>query len=147
MIAAIYARKSTDQNGVADEAKSITRQIEHAKAFAARRGWTVAEACIFVDDGISGAELARRPGVQRLRAALVPRPIFQVLIVSEQSRLSRDTELLWVLKGKRMPYPRQRQGLLLAVRKDAARTGAEPLLAPREFLADSDPQVRLLALL
>jgi hypothetical protein len=27
MIAAIYARKSTDQN-VADEAKSVTRQIE-----------------------------------------------------------------------------------------------------------------------
>jgi hypothetical protein len=27
-IAAIYARKSTDQNGVADEAKSVTRQIE-----------------------------------------------------------------------------------------------------------------------
>jgi hypothetical protein len=30
MIAAIYARKSTEQNGVADEAKSVQRQIEHA---------------------------------------------------------------------------------------------------------------------
>jgi len=36
MTVAIYARKSTDQNGVADDAKSVTRQIEHAKAFAAR---------------------------------------------------------------------------------------------------------------
>lgn len=32
MIAAIYARKSTDQSGVADEARSVTRQIEHARA-------------------------------------------------------------------------------------------------------------------
>jgi hypothetical protein len=30
MIAAIYARKSTEQNSVADEAKSVTRQVEHA---------------------------------------------------------------------------------------------------------------------
>ena len=91
MIAAIYARKSTEQNAVADEAKSVTRQKEHAKAYAAPKGWTVPEACIFEDDGIRGAELARRPGVQRLRAALKPRPAFQVLIVREQSRLSRDT--------------------------------------------------------
>ena len=32
MIAAIYARKSTEQTGVADEARSVTRQIEHARA-------------------------------------------------------------------------------------------------------------------
>ncbi|MFZ4764402.1 MAG: PVC-type heme-binding CxxCH protein, partial [Roseimicrobium sp.] len=63
------------------------------------------------------------------------------------TRLSRDTELLWILKGKRLPYPRQRQGLLLAVRKDAQRTGAEPLLLPRHFLTDADEQVRLLALM
>jgi hypothetical protein len=31
MIAAIYARKSTDQN-ITDEEKSVTRQVEHAKA-------------------------------------------------------------------------------------------------------------------
>jgi len=43
MIAAIYARKSTDQSAVADEAKSVTRQIEHATAYAAGKGWTVAE--------------------------------------------------------------------------------------------------------
>lgn len=42
MIAAIYARKSTEQNGVAEDAKSVTRQIEHAKAYAAKKGWTVA---------------------------------------------------------------------------------------------------------
>jgi hypothetical protein len=31
MIAAIYARKSTDQSGVADEAKSVRRQIDHSQ--------------------------------------------------------------------------------------------------------------------
>ena len=44
MVAAIYARKSTDQTGVADEAKSVRRQIEHARLYAARKGWTVDEA-------------------------------------------------------------------------------------------------------
>ena len=48
MIAAIYARKSTEQNGVADDAKSVTRQIERSREFAARHGWTVADAQIFV---------------------------------------------------------------------------------------------------
>ncbi len=38
MIAAIYARKSTEQTGVADEARSVTRQIEHAKAYARTKG-------------------------------------------------------------------------------------------------------------
>ena len=42
MICAIYARKSTEQNGVAEEEKSVTRQIEHAKAYAAKKGWRVA---------------------------------------------------------------------------------------------------------
>ena len=31
MIAAIYARKSTEQNGVADELRSVVRQVEHAQ--------------------------------------------------------------------------------------------------------------------
>ena len=30
MICAIYARKSTEQAGVADDQKSVARQIEHA---------------------------------------------------------------------------------------------------------------------
>jgi DNA invertase Pin-like site-specific DNA recombinase len=41
MIAAVYARKSTDQN-LPDEEKSVARQIAHATAYAQRRGWTVA---------------------------------------------------------------------------------------------------------
>ena len=54
MIAAIYARKSTEQNGVADDTKSVTSQVEHARAYAARKGWIVAEDHVYLDDGISG---------------------------------------------------------------------------------------------
>ena len=91
MIAAIYARKSNDQNGVADEAKSVVRQVEHAKAYAAKKGWTVAEEHVYVDDGISGAEFANRPGFVRLMMnALTPRAPFDVMVVSELSRLGRE---------------------------------------------------------
>ncbi len=38
MIAAIYARKSTEQHGVADEQKSVARQIDHARQYAERKG-------------------------------------------------------------------------------------------------------------
>jgi site-specific DNA recombinase len=88
--AAIYARKSTEQSGVNDEEKSVTRQIEHAKAYAARKGWTVAEEHIYLDDGVSGAEFVRRQGFLRLMNALKPRPHFQFLIMSEESRLGRE---------------------------------------------------------
>jgi hypothetical protein len=37
MICGIYARKSTDQNGLADESKSVARQVEHARLYAARK--------------------------------------------------------------------------------------------------------------
>ena len=85
MIASVYARKSTEQL-VADEQKSVTRQVDHARAYAVSKGWTVNEAAIFVDDGVSGAEFANRPGFVRLMAALKPRPSFQVLVMSEESR-------------------------------------------------------------
>lgn len=70
MIAAVYCRKSTEQTCVADEQKSVTRQIEHARRYAQRKGWTVAEEHVYVDDGISGAEFANRPGFLRLMNAL-----------------------------------------------------------------------------
>ena len=91
MNAAIYARKSTEQTGVADEARSVARQIEHAKAYALKKGWTVPDELIFVDDGISGAEFERRPGFQRLLASLKHRPPFQFLVVMDESRLGRES--------------------------------------------------------
>lgn len=90
MIAAIYARKSTDQTGVHDETKSVVRQVDHAKAYAKSKGWTVIEEHVYVDDGISGAEFIKRPGFLRLMNVLKPHPPFQVLIMSEESRLGRE---------------------------------------------------------
>ncbi len=89
--AAIYARKSTDEPGKADDAKSVVRQVEHAKAYAARKGWTVGDDHVYVDDGVSGAEFTRRPGFLRLMNALSPRPPFGVLVMSEESRLGRES--------------------------------------------------------
>ncbi len=90
MIAAIYARKSTEQAGVSDEERSVTRQIAHARQYAERKGWTVAEEHIYSDEGISGAEFDRRPGFIRLMAALKPRAPFNALVMSEESRLGRE---------------------------------------------------------
>jgi site-specific DNA recombinase len=99
MNAAVYARKSTDQSGVSAEAKSVTRQIEHAKAFAAKRGWTVDDEHVYVDDGISGTEFKRRPGFMRMMSALAPRPPFRVLVVSEQKSIGREmSETSYVIK-------------------------------------------------
>ena len=91
MIAAIYARKSTDQN-LPDEEKSVTRQIERARAYAAERGWTVADEHVYSDDGISGAEFLKRPGFLALMNALRPRSPFQRLVTMEQSRLGRSQD-------------------------------------------------------
>ena len=99
MYAAIYARKSTDQHGVADEDKSVTRQIDHARAYSVGKGWAVVDEHVYVDDGVSGAEFANRPGFLRLMNALKPAPPFQILIMSEESRLGRESiETAYALK-------------------------------------------------
>ena len=49
--------------------------------------------------GISGAEFANRPGFLRLMNALKPKPKFQTLIMSEESRLGRESiETAYALK-------------------------------------------------
>ena len=60
MIAAIDARKSTEENGVGDDEKSVARQVEHAKAYAIKKDWTVAEEHVYVADG--GGRAARCDG-------------------------------------------------------------------------------------
>ena len=86
MIAAIYARKSTEQD-VSDDAKSVVRQVGLARAFAAERGWTVAEE--YVDDGISGALASKLVNRARLLAAATEGK-FSAVIVRDYDRLSRD---------------------------------------------------------
>ena len=70
MIAAIYARKSSDDSDKSEEARSTTRQIEGATAYAKAKGWTVDSRYVFVDDAVSGAEWKQRPGFNGLLAAL-----------------------------------------------------------------------------
>ena len=84
---------------MAVEQESVTRQIEHARQYATRKGWIVADEHVYVDDGISGAEFANRPGFLRLMNALKPRAPFQALIMSEESRLGREAiETAYALK-------------------------------------------------
>ena len=59
----------------------------------------MAEQHVYTDDGISGAEFVKRPGFLRLMNALKPRALFQVLIMSEESRLCREAiETAYALK-------------------------------------------------
>ena len=87
--AAIYARKSKEQN-VVDEEKSVTRQIELATAFAKTQGFNVAAEHTYVDDAISGAEFERRPALMRLLNTLKPRAPFAVLVLADKDRLGRE---------------------------------------------------------
>jgi DNA invertase Pin-like site-specific DNA recombinase len=90
IVAAVYARKSTDEPGKDAEDASCPKQIANAREFAKQKGWRVDESLIFRDDGVSGSEFAKRHGLQKLLAVLKPKPKFQVLIVRNQSRLGRD---------------------------------------------------------
>ena len=99
MGAAIYARKSTDQTGVAEEARSVARQVARGKEYAAKHGWPVSDEHIYVDDGVSGADFTNRPGFLQLMNALKPSAAFQVLVMSEESRLGREAiETAYALK-------------------------------------------------
>lgn len=89
-VAAIYARKSTEQVGVADDAKSVARQVENARAFAEANGFSVADEHIYVDDGVSGAAaLAKLRSKGRLLADIDAGPKFTALIMQARDRFSR----------------------------------------------------------
>ena len=66
MRAAIYARQSTAQDDVTEDQKSVTRQIDGARAFISVKGWTLDASRVYVDDGISGALFVGRPEFQRM---------------------------------------------------------------------------------
>jgi DNA invertase Pin-like site-specific DNA recombinase len=89
-IAGAYVRKSSVQKEMAAGLKSVEQQLDEIKKFAAARGWKFDERFVYTDDEVSGEEWVKRPGYQRLRAALT-RPPFQHLIVWEQSRFGRET--------------------------------------------------------
>jgi site-specific DNA recombinase len=88
---AIYARKSTEQNGTDPDAKSCARQIENARLFAATRGWSVDDRFVFEDDAISGAEVKKLRGRQRMLDLIHKngQPPFDTLVIRDASRFSR----------------------------------------------------------
>jgi site-specific DNA recombinase len=110
MIAAIYARKSTSQADVADEVKSVTRQIDGARAFISSREWTLDDTAvgmkqvkgpdgalvnrpvlrhIYEDDGVSGALFATRPEYQRMMRDAAA-GAFDALVFYDLDRFGRD---------------------------------------------------------
>ncbi len=83
---AAYARYSTDkQNPV-----SVSDQIRICRKYAERQGWEIPDRAIYSDAAVSGTS-ADRPALRRLLAAVKssPRP-FDVLLVDDTSRLSRN---------------------------------------------------------
>lgn len=106
--AAIYARRSKEQDNAEDETKSVNRQVENARVFARAKGWTVDEQHIYIDDGISGASsLARLRARARMLEAITgsKHPPFDMLICQAADRFSRRdgdesfTELKMIAKA------------------------------------------------
>ena len=90
MRAAIYKRKSTAQDHLPIDAKSVVHQDRQCRAFIARQGWTLTTTYVYVDDAVSGA-VFDRPGLRRLMDAVESRPRpFDVLVMYAEDRLGRD---------------------------------------------------------
>jgi DNA invertase Pin-like site-specific DNA recombinase len=69
---------------------SIDDQVAVATRYAQAQGWTLLSDHIYTDAAISGASLDR-PGIHALRATAARRPVpFDVLLVDDSSRISRD---------------------------------------------------------
>jgi site-specific DNA recombinase len=96
MKAAIYARKSTDDKDRNPENRSTDRQIKRAREYAQKKGWKVADEHIYKDEALSGADF-HRPGLLRMLAALTE---FDVIVISELSRLGREQNNIGVTLGK-----------------------------------------------
>ncbi len=82
--AALYARRSTEEH----QRESIATQVENATAYARAKRWTITH--VFTDEGVSGAEFVRRPGLAALLAACAEREV-DAVIVRDLDRIGRDT--------------------------------------------------------
>lgn len=87
MRAAVYSRYSSDLQRPA----SIDDQVRQCRAEIARRGWQ--EVATYSDSELAGTIAQRRPDYQRLLTAAKARE-FDVVVVDELSRLTRDPEEL-----------------------------------------------------
>jgi DNA invertase Pin-like site-specific DNA recombinase len=83
---AAYARFSSDRQSPA----SIQDQLRKCREFAAANGWQLLEAHVYRDEALGGAG-ADRPGLVKLleAASSAPKP-FDIVLVDDTSRLSRN---------------------------------------------------------
>jgi site-specific DNA recombinase len=87
MKAAAYCRYSSDLQ----RSTSIEDQLAGCTQYAEQHGWTLDQNHIYTDAAVSGASIEGRPGVQALlRAIATSPPPFDVLLVDDSSRISRD---------------------------------------------------------
>ncbi|HEV8458223.1 MAG TPA: recombinase family protein [Methylomirabilota bacterium] len=121
MIAAIYTRKSTEQ----ERGESVDRQERLCRELATAQGWHVDDRCVFVDNAVSGAEFAKRPGLQALLETLARRPVpIQLVLVTDKDRLGREQiETAYLLKqfalaGVRVVETKTGQPIALATPTD-----------------------------
>jgi len=94
--AAIYARKSTEQ----ERGESVERQERCCRELATAQGWHVDDRYVFVDKAVSGAEFAKRPGLQgpARDAHATPLPV-HLILVTDKDRLGREQiETAYLLK-------------------------------------------------
>lgn len=83
--AAIYCRISeTDPR-----TSKVETQEVRCRALAARHGYTVEDAHVYVDDGVSAYNFAEREGFNRLLAA-IPSGSFDVILATEETRFARQ---------------------------------------------------------
>ena len=112
---AIYARYSSELQSPA----SIEDQLRLCRAYAERQGWTLV--ATFEDSALSGFGVEHRPGYQQLlAAALGPSPAFEVILVEDVSRLTRD-----MAETLRLYHRLQLKGIELIGVSDGIRTGTQ----------------------
>ena len=85
MRAAIYARRSTEEH----QAESLDTQVENARRFIAAKGWTLEDAHVFTDSGVSRAEFKNRPGMVAMINASEAKA-FEVVVMRDETRLGGD---------------------------------------------------------
>jgi site-specific DNA recombinase len=90
MRAAIYARYSSDEQ---TGGESIDYQLERGREFVMKRGWSLDEGSIFIDEARSGTSTFRREKFNHMVAlAKQSPPQFDVVVVWSTSRFGRNMD-------------------------------------------------------
>jgi DNA invertase Pin-like site-specific DNA recombinase len=132
MRAAVYARYSSDLQRPA----SIDDQERRCREEIARRGWQ--EVAGHSDAEIAGTVTQRRPGYQRLLTAARARE-FDVVVVDELSRLTRDSEEQAGLR-KRLQFWGVHLRTLDGIDTVASPQSAAPMMLAKAFVNEAESE-------